>query len=58
VHPGEIDLKDDRETVTALFAAMNVIVEQLIAGPKQAAPLYSQLPQGAKDAIVKRDAAT
>ncbi|MGI8440773.1 MAG: DUF4145 domain-containing protein [Thermoleophilaceae bacterium] len=55
VHPGEIDLKDDRETVFALFSSLNVIVEQLIAGPKQARELYGTLPRAARDAISKRD---
>lgn len=56
VHPGTIDLTDDRETAIALFGVMNVIVERLIAAPKHTAALYASLPHGALDAIQKRDA--
>jgi hypothetical protein len=55
VHPGLLDLKDDTDTALALFGAMNVVVEQLISAPKHAEALYSSLPQGAIDAIQRRD---
>lgn len=55
VHPGELDLKDDVATASALFGAMNLIVEQMITAPKQITALYTSLPQGALDAIEKRD---
>jgi Domain of unknown function (DUF4145) len=55
VHPGELDLRDDRDTALALFVAMNLVVEQMIAAPKHAQKLYETLPQGALDAIKKRD---
>ncbi len=56
VHPGQMDLKDDVATATALFGVMNVIVEQMIAAPKHTAALYASLPQGALQAIQERDA--
>jgi len=58
VHPGKLDLKDDTNTALALFTAMNLIVDQLIAVPKQIDALYESLPESARDAIDKRDAPT
>lgn len=55
VHPGELDLRDDGDTAMAIFGVMNVIVEQVITAPKHAQQLYASLPQGALDAIRKRD---
>jgi len=55
VHPGKIDLKDDRETATALFELLNMIVEVMITQPKKVDQIYDKIPQGAKEAIEKRD---
>lgn len=55
VHPGEMDLKDDRDTALALFGVLNFIVEQRIAQPKKLQDLYGRLPAGAKASIKKRD---
>jgi hypothetical protein len=56
VHPGEMDLKDDHATATALFECMNLIVEQRIAQPKRIAALYERLPESAREQIERRDA--
>ena len=56
VHPLELDLRDDAETVGALFGLINFIVEQRITHPKMLNQLYAGLPQGAREAIAKRDA--
>jgi Domain of unknown function (DUF4145) len=56
VHPGELDLSDDTETALALFDVMNYIVDQRIAQPKRLEALYDKLPEGAREAIAKRDA--
>lgn len=58
VHPGQIDLKDDRETAMSLFGLINFIVEKQIAEPKQIAAIYNNLPQSSRDAIKKRDGTT
>jgi len=58
VHPLELDLRDDRETATMLFQCLNTIVEQMIEQPRRMGELYSRLPQGARDAIAKRDGTT
>lgn len=56
VHPGELDLKDDRETVAALFGLVNVIVEVMISQPKHIDALYDATVQGgARAGIEKRD---
>jgi hypothetical protein len=58
LHPGQMDLRDDRATAEALFGWLNFIVEQRIAQPKRLEELYGRLPQDARDAIDKRDAST
>ena len=55
VHPGEINLNDTPETAHQLFRMINFIVEDRIARPKEIEALYNSLPQGARDAIDKRD---
>jgi hypothetical protein len=56
VHPGELDLQDDPETVHALFDLLNFIVEDRIARPKKLDELYGKLPERARVAIEERDA--
>jgi hypothetical protein len=58
VHPLELDLRDDVETVGALFGLLNFIVEDRIARPKKLDALYGGLPEGARAAIEQRDAKT
>jgi hypothetical protein len=55
VHPGEIQLEEQPETVDALFALLNVVVEDRIAQPRQIDELYKALPATALDAIARRD---
>lgn len=55
VHPGEIDLQDDAETVAVLFWLMNFIVEKAIAEPKEVERVYSGLPPGKLEGIAQRD---
>lgn len=55
VHPGEIKLDDSPEIANTLFEMINLIVEELIARPKRATELFSKLPEGARQAIEKRD---
>jgi Domain of unknown function (DUF4145) len=55
VHPGTLDLKDDRDTAMRLFGAVNIIVEQMISNPKHVAELYESLPEAKRQAIEKRD---
>lgn len=55
VHPGSIDLKDDRATAEALFKLLNLIAEKMISEPKHVDEVYASLPQSARDQIEKRD---
>ncbi len=55
VHPGEMDIRDDRETADSLFNLVNMIVDIMISQPKHVSNLFSKLPEGARDAISKRD---
>ena len=55
LHPGQIDLKDDRETALKLFELVNLITDYMITKPRQTSELYQSLPEDAKKAIAKRD---
>jgi len=55
VHPGEIDLKDKRESALRFFKLVNFIAEETITRPNELSKLYQELPEGAKEAIEKRD---
>jgi len=56
VHPGELDIRDRPEVVSLLFTLVNEIVDELISRPKRLEALTGLLPEGARDAIEKRDA--
>jgi Domain of unknown function (DUF4145) len=58
VHPGQIDLKDDKATAIKLFDLLNLIVERRIATPKKIDALFEGLPPGAREQIEKRDKAS
>jgi hypothetical protein len=55
VHPGQIDLRDDRDTALTLFQLINVIADRAITQPKEIQRIYDSLPPGARDSIEKRD---
>jgi uncharacterized protein DUF4145 len=55
VHPGEMDLKDDIETASALFSLLNFVIDDRIAQPRKRKAFFGKLPEGAKAAIRKRD---
>jgi hypothetical protein len=57
VHPGQIDLKDDKATALKLFDALNLIIERLISTPNKIGELFKGLPEGALGQIEKRDRA-
>jgi hypothetical protein len=47
VHPLELDLRDDTETVGGLFALLNLIIEERIARPAKLQEMYDRLPEAA-----------
>jgi Domain of unknown function (DUF4145) len=55
VHPGQIDLKDDRAIALTLFQLVNLIIERCISLPKKLDAMYAGLPPGALKAIDTRD---
>ncbi|SCX27221.1 DUF4145 domain-containing protein [Agrobacterium rosae] len=55
VHPGSMDLRDDRATAETLFRLLNLISEKMISEPKHVDEVYASLPSGALAAIDKRD---
>lgn len=55
VHPGQIDLRDDRATAETLFKLFNLIIDKTISEPKHVAEVYASLPERAVKAIEKRD---
>jgi hypothetical protein len=55
VHPGEIEINDTPEIAHNLFSMINFIIEDRVSRPKQIDLLYEQLPEGAREAIIKRD---
>jgi predicted RNA-binding Zn-ribbon protein involved in translation (DUF1610 family) len=55
VHPGQIDLRDDRATAESLFRLLNIIVEKMISEGKHIDEVFAGLPEGAKEQISKRD---
>jgi len=55
VHPGEIDVNDTPDTAQKLFSLINLVVKDRITRPKEIEALYSTLPEGAREAINKRD---
>ncbi len=56
LHPGQIDLEDDRATAETLFRLLNLIAEKMISEPKHVDEAYAKLPDGARKAIEERDA--
>ena len=55
VHPGTLDLKDDRDTALKLFSLVNIIADQMISNPKHVEELYAKIPESKRKAIEKRD---
>jgi hypothetical protein len=55
VHPGELDLRDDAQTVLTLFNLLNFIVEKAIAEPKEIDAIYGGLPSTKLKGIEVRD---
>lgn len=55
VHPGSLDMKDDRDTASELFMLVNFIVEDRIGKEKRVNAIYQKLPDGKRKAINDRD---
>ena len=55
VHPGVIDIKDDRKTAETLFDLVNLVAEQMISHPKSVKEMYEKLPASKLNEIKRRD---
>lgn len=55
VHPGELDLVEEPERVIKLFGLLNFIAEKMITELNEINSFYEGLPEGAKEAVEKRD---
>ena len=58
VHPGQLDLRDDRATSESLFGLLNLIVDKMISEPKRVNEVYAKLPKETRQSIEKRDGGT
>ena len=56
VHPGQIDLRDDREAALQLFDLINFITDQMISRPKKVAAMFGRIPPAKQAAIADRNA--
>lgn len=55
VHPLEMNLEDDQDSVLVLFEMINFIVEERISRPLKTQDRFANLPEKARLAIEKRD---
>ena len=56
VHPGVLDMKDNREVALKLFELVNLITDVMISEPKRVDELYETvIPEEKKKAIAGRD---
>jgi len=55
IHPGEIDLTERADSAKSLFLVVNMLVQNLIAGPAAIKALHGSLPKGALESIDTRD---
>lgn len=57
VHPGELSIDEDPALVDALFKLVDLIVDNQITQPRMVEELFSNLPERAKNGVIRRDGA-
>jgi hypothetical protein len=55
VHPGEMALKDDRDTALKLFSLINLIAQRMLTEPREVNELFTTLPASKLKSIQDRD---
>ncbi|HEM3632575.1 TPA: DUF4145 domain-containing protein [Streptococcus suis] len=55
VHPGQIDIKDNKELAHSLLYFINLIIDNRITQPKKISEVYNSLPESYRKAIENRD---
>lgn len=56
VHPGQMNLDDDKKIALKLFELVNIIAQTMITEPKEINKLFSSLPKSKLEGIKNRDA--
>jgi len=56
VHPGTLDLRDDRDTALMLFDLLNFIADEMITRPRARKSVYNMIPPAKRQGIERRDA--
>ena len=55
VHPGQIDIKDNKELALSLLSFINLIVDNRITQPKKILDTYTLVPESYRNSIERRD---
>lgn len=55
VHPGSLNINDNRNIAQMLFQLVNLIVEKTITEPRKIDEIYDMLPDSSRKAISRRD---
>lgn len=55
VHPGQIDITDNKELALSLLYFINLIIDNRITQPKKISEIYHSLPESYREAIKNRD---
>ena len=55
VHPGKVDLRDDKDTALLLFDTLNIVVEVMITQSRKINEIYERIPHSTKESIRERD---
>lgn len=55
VHPGEMNMDDDKEMAEALFMLTNEIIDEAMARDARIDQVYDSLPEGPKEGVERRD---
>lgn len=56
VHPGTMDLRDDKQTVENLFKLVNLIADELLTRPREADEIWNTLPEEKRKQVEQRNA--
>ncbi len=55
VHPGEINIDDNKELAIMMFKLINIIIEKMIVEPNEIENLYNLMPDSKLEGIKNRD---
>lgn len=55
VHPGELNVTDDKDLALALFEFINLIADEAITQPKKVDAMYERMPESKRNSVAQRD---